>query len=152
VERLADVQGTPLVLAGDVCAASFQGRVACFEIANANLRWARDFSAGAGLGGDSRRLFAVDAKSNVVAFSLATGANAWRQEKLLNRDLSAPLALRRAVVVGDYAGYLHFLSPEDGGFIARVSLGSEITAAPIAFGGGAIVQAQDGTVALVTLE
>ena len=152
MERLADVQGTPLVLGSDVCAASFQGRVACFEVANANLRWARDFSAGAGVGGDGRRLYAVDAKSNVVGFSMVTGANAWRQEKLLNRDLSTPLALRRAVLVGDYAGYVHFLSPEDGGFLARVSLGTEITATPVAFGGGAVVQTQDGTVALVTLE
>ncbi len=152
VERLADVQGTPLVLGGDVCAAAFQGRVACFEIANGNLRWARDFSARTGVGGDGRRVYAVDAKSNVVAFSTATGANAWRQEKLLHRDLAAPLALRRAVLVGDYAGYLHFLSPEDGSFLARIGLGSEITASPTAFGGGAVVQTQDGTVALVTVE
>lgn len=152
VERLADVQGTPFVLGGDVCAAAFQGRVACFEIANGNLRWARDFSARTGVAGDGRRVYAVDAKSNVVAFSTATGANAWRQEKLLHRDLATPLALRRAVLVGDYAGYLHFLSPEDGGFLARVALGSAITATPTAFGGGAVVQTQDGTVALVTVE
>jgi outer membrane protein assembly factor BamB len=152
VERLADVLGTPLVSGGDVCAAAFQGRVACFEIANGNLRWARELSAGAGVGGDGRRLYAVDAKSNVVAFSMATGANAWRQDKLLNRDLTTPLALRRAVLVGDYAGYLHFLSPDDGGFLARVSLGDEINATPVAFGGGAIVQTRDGTIALVTVE
>lgn len=83
---------------------------------------------------------------------MATGANAWRQEKLLNRDLSAPLALRRAVVVGDYAGYVHFLSPEDGAFLARVPLGAEIAATPRAFGAGAVVQTQDGTVALIAIE
>jgi outer membrane protein assembly factor BamB len=152
VERLADVLGAPLVIGGEVCAAAYQGRVACFEASNGNLRWARELSAGAGVGGDARRIYAVDAKSHVVAFSAATGANAWRQEKLLNRDLTAALALRRAVIVGDYAGYLHFLSPEDGAFLARVALGSEINATPRAFGGGAVVQTQDGTVALVTVE
>lgn len=152
VERLADVLGAPLVLGGDVCAAAFQGRIACFEGGNGNLRWARDFSAGAGPGGDARRIFGVDARSNVLAFSGATGANAWRQEKLLNRELTTPLALRRAVVVGDYAGYVHFLSPDDGAFLARVALGAEIIAAPVAFGGGALVQTQDGTVALLTFE
>ena len=81
VERLTDVIGAPLVIGGDVCAAAYQGRVACFEASNGNLRWARDLSAGAGVGGDARRIYAVDAKSNVVAFSFATGANAWRQEK-----------------------------------------------------------------------
>lgn len=152
VERLADVVGAPLVVGADICAAAFQGRVACFETSNGNLRWARDLSAGGGLGGDTRRIFAVDAKSNVVAFAATSGANAWRQESLLNRSLSAPLALRRAVLVGDYAGYVHFLSPEDGAFLARVALGSRITATPREFGGGSIVQTQDGTVALLTLE
>ena len=56
------------------------------------------------------------------------------------------------MLVGDYAGYVHFLSPEDGAFLARVALGSRITATPREFGGGSIVQAQDGTVALLTLE
>ena len=45
VERLADVMGQPLVAAGDVCAASYQGRLACFEAANGALRWARELSA-----------------------------------------------------------------------------------------------------------
>lgn len=152
VERLADVIGAPLVIGADICAAAFQGRVACFETSNGNLRWARDLSAGNGLGGDTRRIFAVDAKSNVVAFATTSGANAWRQELLLNRSLTTPLALRRAVLVGDYAGYVHFLSPEDGAFLARVALGSRMTATPREFGGGSIVQTQDGTVALLTLE
>lgn len=152
VERLVDVLGTPRVIAGEVCAAAYQGRIACFEVSNGNLRWAREFSAGAGLGADTNRVYGVDAKSNVAAFSAATGTNAWRQEKLLNRDVTTPLALRRAIVVGDYAGYLHFLSPEDGGFMARVTLGNEINATPRAFGGGAIVQTKDGSVALVTVE
>jgi outer membrane protein assembly factor BamB len=152
VERLADVLGAPLVVAGDICAAAFQGRLACFEVGNGNLRWARELSAGAGPGGDARRIVAVDARSNVLAFSTSTGANAWRQDKLLNRELTAPLVLRRAVVVGDYAGYVHFLSPDDGAFVARVSIGAEIVAAPVAFGGGALVQTQDGTVALLTLD
>ena len=152
VERLVDVLGAPRVIGGEVCAAAYQGRIACFEVGNGNLRWAREFSAGAGLGADANRVYGVDAKSHVAAFASSTGANSWRQEKLLNRDLTTPLALRRAVLVGDYAGYLHFLSPEDGGFLARVPLGSEINATPQAFGGGAIVQTQDGTVALVTVE
>jgi outer membrane protein assembly factor BamB len=152
VERLADVVGAPLVLGPDVCAASFQGRVACFESGNGNLRWARDLSAGNGPGGDARRVYAVDAKSNVLAFAAASGANVWRQESLLNRSLTTPLALRRAVLVGDYAGYVHFLSPEDGSFVARLALGAAITATPREFGGGAVVQTQDGTIALLTIE
>lgn len=152
VERLADVMGQPLVAAGDVCAASYQGRLACYEAANGALRWARDLSAMTGPGGDDQRLFVVDAKSHVHAYSRTAGASAWLQQKLEKRDLSAPLALRRAVVTGDYLGYVHFLSPDDGAFIARVELGSAIVAAPRSLAGGAVVQTQDGVVALINIE
>lgn len=152
VERLADVVGQPLAAAGDVCAASFQGRLACFEAGNGGLRWARELSAMSGPGGDERSVFVVDAQSHLHAYSRTAGASAWLQKGLERRDLSTPLALRRAVVVGDFAGYVHFLSPDDGAFVGRAQLGGAITATPRAFGGGAIVQTQDGVVALITVE
>lgn len=152
VERLADVMGQPLVAAGDVCAASYQGRLACFEAGNGALRWARELSAMTGPGGDAQRVFVVDAKSHVHGFSRTAGASAWLQKNLENRDLSAPLTLPRAVVAGDFQGNVHFLSPQDGAIVARVNLGSAISATPRAFGGGAIVQTQDGVVALINVD
>jgi len=152
VERLADVVGAPLVIGNEVCAASYQGRVGCFDAANGSLRWSSEISAGAGPTADERRVYVVDAKSNVVAFNRAAGSTAWRQEKLMHRDLSAPLALRRAIVTGDFAGVVHLLSPEDGAFVARVPLPAEVVATPRALGGGAVVQARDGTVALIAIE
>jgi outer membrane protein assembly factor BamB len=152
VERLADVIGQPLVSAGDVCAASYQGRLACFEAGNGALRWARDLSATSGPGGDERRVFVVDAKSHLHAYSRTAGANAWLQKGLERRELSTPLGLRRAVVAGDFQGYVHFLAPDDGAFVGRVDLGSAITATPRAFGGGALVQTQDGVIALIHIE
>jgi outer membrane protein assembly factor BamB len=152
VERIADVVGAPWVSGGEVCAASYQGRVACFNTANGSLRWASELSASSGPGGDDQRVYVVDAKSNVVALRRAAGANAWRQDKLLHRDLSAPLALRRAVVVGDFEGYVHFLAPEDGAVIARERLDGAVVGAPRASGSGAIVQTQNGAVALLGIE
>ncbi|HET9023658.1 MAG TPA: outer membrane protein assembly factor BamB [Burkholderiaceae bacterium] len=152
VERLADVMGQPLVAAGDVCAASYQGRLACFEAGNGALRWARELSAMSGPGGDEQRLFVVDAKSHLHAYSRTAGASAWLQKSLERRDLSTPLSMRRAVVTGDFQGYVHFVSPDDGAFLARVNLGSAIIATPRAFGGGALVQTQDGVVALINVE
>ncbi len=152
VERLADVVGAPLVVGNEVCAASYQGRVGCFDATTGSLRWSSEISAAAGPTADERRVYVVDSKANVVAFNRAAGSLAWRQEKLLYRDLSAPLALRRAIVVGDFAGVVHFLSPEDGAFIARVPLSTEIVATPRPLGGGAVVQTRDGTVALISID
>jgi outer membrane protein assembly factor BamB len=152
VERLADVVGAPLVVGAEVCAAAYQGRLACVDANNGNLRWATEVSARSGPSADDRKIYVVDSKSNVIAFNRAAGSTAWRQEKLQHRELSAPLALRRAIVTGDFAGFVHFLSPDDGSFAARVPLGSEIVAAPRALGGGALVQTRDGTLALITVE
>ncbi len=152
VERLADVVGAPLVIGNEVCAASYQGRVACFDASNGNLRWASEVSANRGPAGDERRVYVVDSRSNVVAFNRAAGSTAWRQEKLQHRDLSGSLALRRAIVVGDFAGVVHLLAPDDGAFAGRVPLGSEIVATPRALGGGALVQTRDGTLAFIVTE
>ncbi|MGH6610131.1 MAG: outer membrane protein assembly factor BamB, partial [Burkholderiaceae bacterium] len=152
VERLADVVGAPLVLGSEVCAASYQGRVACFDASNGNLRWSSEISARSAPTADDRKLYVVDSRSNVVAFNRAAGSTAWKQEKLQHRELSAPLALRRAIVVGDFAGFVHLLSPDDGSFAARVPLTSEIVVAPEPLGGGALVQTRDGTLALIVVE
>lgn len=152
VERLADVIGAVAVSGRDACAAAFQGRITCVDASNGNPRWARDLAAGAGVAADERQVYGVDSASTVVAHALDGGASVWRNTKLANRQLSTPLALRSAIVVGDYDGYVHFLRPDSGEFAARVSLSGAITAAPRAWGNGAIVQTQGGTLAFLAVE
>ncbi|MEG1832819.1 MAG: outer membrane protein assembly factor BamB [Burkholderiaceae bacterium] len=152
VERLADVVGAPWVEAGETCAAAFQGRVACFDASAGTLRWSREVDATAGPGGDARQIYVVDAKSTVSAFSRASGASAWKTDKLQWRDVAAPLALKRAVVVGDTKGYVHFLSPDNGDFIARIQLDGAIVVPPQPLAGGALIQTSSGDIALVVVE
>lgn len=152
VERLSDVVGALAVAGRDACAAAFQGRLACVDAGNGNPRWARDLAAGAGVAADERQVYGVDAASTVVAHALDGGASVWRNAKLANRQLTTPLALRSAVVVGDSDGYVHFLRPDSGEFAARVSLSGAITAAPRAWGNGAILQTQGGTLAFLAVE
>jgi outer membrane protein assembly factor BamB len=148
VERLADVLGPVVVADGQVCAASFQGRVMCADAASGTLRWSRELSAGAGVARDARSVYAVDAASHVHAFAAESGASLWRNERLAHRRLTTPLALAGAVVVGDLAGYVHFLSPGEGGFLARVQVDSgPITARPQAWGDSAVVLTSRGTLA-----
>ncbi len=152
VERLSDVVGAPWVEGNETCAAAFQGRVACFDANAGTLRWSRDLDAVAGPGGDARNVYVVDAKSTVSAFSRASGASAWKTDKLQWRDVAAPLALKRAVVVGDSKGYVHFLSPDNGDFVARVQLDGAIVVAPQPLAGGALIQTSGGEIALVVVE
>lgn len=147
IERLNDVTGTPSIDGQQVCAVSFQGRVACFDLGTGAPRWGRDFSSPTGVTQEDGALFAADEKSVVYGFNAQNGADLWKNDALLWRDLGAPLAFGRAVIVGDFEGWLHFLSRDDGKFVARVKTdGSAISAAPVVVGQTLIVQTRGGGV------
>jgi outer membrane protein assembly factor BamB len=154
LERVADVTSLPVVDGQRVCAVAFQGRVSCFDAASGTPLWSREASSVAGLAVDARYLFLTDDKDAVVALDKANGASIWKQDKLSGRRVSGPLVFRRFVVVGDYQGYLHFLSREDGSFAARIPTdGSAISAPPIALDlTSFLVQTRNGGVFAITVE
>lgn len=130
LERIADVTGAPVANDRMVCAAAYQGRAACFDTSGGQALWTRDISSQNGMAADRRYAFVTDARSAVVGLAVETGSSLWRQERLLNRGLSAPLSIGRAVVVGDYQGMIHGLSREDGALIGRTQTDGGWIAAP----------------------
>lgn len=154
LERIADISGAPVLAGRDICAVAYQGRVACFDAVTGTPHWAKDLSSDVGLGVDERFIYAANEHGSVTALSRENGTGAWRNNKLANRHLATPVAVGRAVAVGDGQGYVHFLSREDGAFLARVETdGSPVTAtAPLADGKSAIFQTQAGTVAALVAE
>ncbi|MBC3932751.1 outer membrane protein assembly factor BamB [Undibacterium curvum] len=153
LERVADVSGMPFVVGKDVCASSYQGRVGCFDVKTGAARWSKNLSSQVGVGADERFVFAADLAGVVNAYAKEGGTSAWRNEKLGYRQLSAPVSFGRAVVVGDYAGYLHFLSREDGSFIGRLSTdGSQILGTSLVAGSNLIVQTKSGSVVAIATE
>ena len=148
LERIADLSGVPVVAGRDVCTVAYQGRVACFDAAAGAPRWAKDLSSDVGVAVDERFVYAADERGTVTAFARDTGSGSWRNNKLANRRLSTPVALGGVLAVGDGQGYIHFLSREDGAFVARVSTdGSQVMAASIlSDGASAIFQTQAGTI------
>ncbi|MBL8489376.1 MAG: outer membrane protein assembly factor BamB [Rhodocyclaceae bacterium] len=152
LERVADVTSLPVVGKQDVCAAAFQGRVACFDPAGGSNLWGRDMSSSAGIDFDERYVYVSDDGGSVHALDRTTGASIWRQTKLANRGLSRPLAVGGRVVVGDAQGYLHVLKREDGAFLARLATdGSAIATPPQRLGDGLLVQTKNGAVMAVRL-
>lgn len=154
LERIADLSGTPVVAGRDVCAVAYQGRVACFDAATGEARWAKELSSDTGVGVDERSVYAADDTGAVIAFARDSGAVVWRNNKLAHRGLSALVPVGRAVAVGDAQGYIHFLSRDDGAFVARVRTdGSPVIAAtPMSAGMGAIFQTKAGTVVALAAE
>ncbi len=153
LERIADTVGFPVVVGGDVCAVAYQGRVACFDGGSGTPRWTKTLSSEVGLGADERFIFASDESGAVNAFSRELGASTWRNDKLAHRHLSAPVSFGRAVAVGDFEGYVHFLSREDGAFLARVATdGSAVSGVPVVEGNNLIIQTRSGDVVALAIE
>jgi len=147
LERISDITSNPVADDEQVCAIAFQGRVACFDVAQGSPMWNRDISSDKGMMLLRKFLYISDAKGSVFALDKTSGSTLWKNDKLSLRDISAPLVLEKLVVVGDYAGYLHGLDREDGSMAARIKLdGGAIRAAAIAMDSGLLVQTYGGDI------
>ncbi len=149
LERIADVAGIPALDGTRVCAAAFQGKVACFEIQTRNLVWARDVGSSRGLAVDGKNVYVADDTGNMHALDKGTGASVWKQDKLAYRRLGTPVIVNGNVVVGDGQGYLHVLSAADGSFIGRLATDGTPVNALLPAAGGLIAQTSGGTVVSV---
>ena len=145
LERIADVVGTPVFGRREICAVAYQGRAGCFDGSNGNPLWTREFSSSVGMDRDERYVFITDDRNAVHALDAFSGAGVWRQDALVLRQVSRPLALGDYVAVGDFDGYVHLLRREDGRFAARARAGSGAVAAEMrALPQGFVVQTRGG--------
>ncbi len=147
LDRVADITSSPVISGRTICAVAFQGRVACFDLGNGNLSWARDMSSAVGLAIDTRYLYVTDDKGSVHALDMASGASIWKQDKLSLRRVTAPVARRGLIAVADAQGVVHFLSREDGSFVARLTTDGSPVVTPLQVqGSNFLVQTSNGGV------
>ncbi len=145
LERVTDVIGDPAVIGREVCAAAFQGRVACFDTQTGNQLWARELSSVTGVSADARYAYVSDERGAVHALERSSGRSLWTQDRLAHRQLSLPIPAGDVIAVGDLEGYVHLLARDSGEFVARRATdGSAVRAAPISLPEGLLVQTQGG--------
>jgi outer membrane protein assembly factor BamB len=152
LERLVDVSAGLQVVGNDVYVVGYHGRVVGIDLQTGVVLWQQELSSYAGLGADFNNIYVTNDFDAVVALERDNGAQVWRQEALRLRDVTAPTRYANTLVVGDYEGYLHWLSPDDGSLMARErAAGERISAPPLVVGQNVYVQGDDGTVAAYTL-
>jgi outer membrane protein assembly factor BamB len=152
LERLVDVSAGLTVVGSDVYVVGYNGRAVGIDLQTGVVIWQQDFSSYAGLGADFDNIYLTTDVDAVVALSRQAGAQVWRQEALRLRDLTAPTRYANTLVVGDFEGYLHWLDPADGNFLARERAArGRIAAAPLVVGQNVYVQGDDGSVAAYAL-
>ena len=145
VERLVDLVGRVSRDGNSVCARAFQASIGCVDAARGSLLWSKPANGVQGIHGDDRLLFGTEADGTVLAWRRSDGERVWSVERLRHRSLTAPLVAGRSVVVGDFAGFIHLLSREDGSLLTRLPTdGSAIAAAPALAGTTLIAVTQNG--------
>ena len=153
LERMVDIDSKPMVVDDTVYVATYQGRVAAVELRSGEVLWRRDMSSYAGVGVDLRSLYVTDDVSEIWALDRNNGATLWNQANLRARGATSPVSFSSYVVVADSLGYVHWLSREDGQFVARVKIDSEgIRAPPVQWNDTLYVYSNGGTLAALRLQ
>ena len=152
LERISDIISAPAVEGDRVCAVAFQGRIACFNQAQGGLLWSRDLSSDKGMALRGNYLYMTGENGTVLALDKNSGSSVWKNDQMILRRISAPLALSNYLLVGDFEGYIHVLKIEDGALAARLKIdGSPILTTPLEMDGGALIQTHGGGLYSVAL-
>ncbi len=124
IERIADITSLPVVDGPLVYAVAYQGKIAAIDRRSGKVMWNRDISSYSGLNLEGTKIFVSHTLGAVYSLDYETGKTFWRQGALANRRLTVPLPMGSVVAVGDLEGYVHFLTSEEGSFVARIKLDS----------------------------
>lgn len=153
LQRLADVDTTVRIVGNDIYVASYQGRAAMLALESGQDWWSRDLSSFRDIAVDAANLYLTDENSEIVAMTRRDGAQLWRQADLHRRGLSSPAVQGNAVVVGDFEGFLHWVSTKNGELLGRANTGkSAVSGRPLVVDDILFVLTEDGELLAYTLE
>ncbi|WP_298289345.1 outer membrane protein assembly factor BamB [Thiomonas sp.] len=147
VERVVGITGQPALLGSTVCARAYQSAVGCVDADTGRILWTRPADGYTALSMNDQEVVGTQADGEVQAYATADGVPSWSNAQMKWRNLSAPLLVGKTVAVGDYQGYVSFLSAKDGSIVGRVATdGSAIQVAPVVVGKTMVVVTAKGGV------
>ncbi len=119
LERVIDIDGSPLLIGETLYSASYQGRLVAINRGNGRGMWAKDESTYNNLASGMGYVYVSNAGGSVKAYNASNGELVWENDQLLRRQLSAPQTFGSFVAVADFAGYVHIMNQTDGEIVAR---------------------------------
>lgn len=147
IDRLADVDMTPIVDNGVVYALAYNGNLSALDLRSGQILWKREIGSVKDIVVDAGRIYLVDQDDRVIALSTEGGVTIWRQSDLLHRILTSPVLYNGYLVVGDSEGYLHWINTTDGRFVAQQEVDSSgFQTEPVVASDKLLIQAKGGEV------
>ncbi|HEY3591597.1 MAG TPA: outer membrane protein assembly factor BamB [Buttiauxella sp.] len=146
IDRLSDVDTTPVIVNGVVYALAYNGNLTALDLRSGQIMWKRELGSVNDFIVDANRIFLVDQNDRVVALNADGGVTLWTQSDLLHRNLTAPVLYNGYLVVGDSEGYMHWINADDGRFVAQQKVDSSgFQTDPVVASDKLLIQAKDGT-------
>lgn len=131
LERLVDVTSQPVVIDTAAIITGYQGHLAAIDLRNGQEIWSRPMSSFRSPAIARGNVYVAKANGDVVAVDGSTRKIVWTQDKLAWRQLTQPIVVGDYLLVGDYEGYLHVLSLDNGTFQGQLEFDSDGLRAPM---------------------
>jgi len=145
LERIIDVDSSPVVFGDKVYAVSSQGNLAAIELKSGRVVWKRQYSSYRQISIYRNTIFLTNLRGHVYAIDRVSGIERWSNLALTNRGVTGPVVIDNYIVVGDFEGYLHWLDQESGEIVARHQVDSSgIHSTPTVVGNVLYSQSRNG--------
>lgn len=148
VDRLNDVDTTPVIVKGVVYALAYNGDLTALDLHSGEIIWKRNLGSVNDFIIDRNRIYLVDQSDRLVALSIEGSTSVlWTQSDLLHRNLTSPVIFNGYLITGDTKGYLHWINVDNGRFVAQHQVDrSGFLSAPLVVDGKLVIQARNGKV------
>ncbi len=153
LERLVDIDGKVGFLDRALYSAAYQGNMQAIDLYSGQELWSKSGSSYVQVEQDFALVYIAASNGDVIALDRITRSEAWVQPALKYRRLTPVISFGSVVAVGDFEGYLHFLSKSDGRFVGRVRVDSDGLRVPMHVDGSTLyVFGNGGTLAAYSIE
>jgi len=122
LERLVDVDMTPVVLNNIVYALAYNGNLVAIELLTGREIWSQKYSGFSNLTVSGQDIFLTDYRGYIFSVDRDDGQQRWVNKELAYRNVTGVTVANEYIVVGDEEGYLHWLDRFTGKFVAQQDL------------------------------
>ncbi|OPH34775.1 PQQ-binding-like beta-propeller repeat protein [Moraxella atlantae] len=119
IDRLADIDATPVFEGTTLYTISYSGQLVAVDLATGQLLFTQDVASLKSVALDGDSLYATTLDGKLLCLDKVTGTLHWQSDTLAYRGLSNAVATPRAVLVGDVYGYIHAFDKATGNPIDR---------------------------------
>jgi len=149
LDRMADVDGQPLLDGNLLYASSYKQRTVAIDAPTGRPLWNSEHGGSSRIGLGIDRVVVADPAGTVWALDRSGGSALWQQDALARRGVGGAVVQGDYAVVADLDGYLHWMSLSTGEFVARARAGRDpIKGAPVVVDGLLVVQNVEGKISV----